>query len=689
MTMASGENWDPKEFLLGRFSRTIDPKDLDRRLQRTTTPRHASPENIRSPTSCDQATPPWSLYDSVRDFQHIVACEERSRKALEDHGCPPCCPDDINYPYEDNLGDFEAIVKYWKSKGHQEVMWMQLEDWKAFCRWRKNRRPQRFRAPAFDAYLDELRQRRKKFGLDGEVGLKREIKEQNPLENWVEFQDYHHQIHADIENDIGHQDAIEGHKVLLQWIEEQRKTLAQEFDPKEISKAYGRMLARIELPLDLGLLDKKLEQARTPRYVSPENFRTPTPSDQATPLFVEGLSTLPRNSDIEQEQRKELEDQGCPPCVPTTIQHPYEDGLGNYGGIVRWWKSVGERLILWSQLQDWQEFCEWRQKWRPQSLPEFQDYLDRFRERRNTFGLQGEANLEVQIKDQTRLQNWIEFQDYHHQMHANTEETEENQDHQDYHEILLQWIEEQRKIMVAEEAASESATRPIAPLRKGEKSFRKGPRRKLSSTAESPSKKRRSESPVEEEVDEETEARPRKSRRTNNASSKTAANDARRVQHERPDETRTTVPRRRATRRGQEYAVAQDEAATTAAPRRSTRQRQQTTTKPAQESTQAKTMKKAEKKAEKKASASVKPATTRSKRTTTTTSSAGRNPQPKNKKTTSKAAETNTAAKDGDAAKSKSKSQSNKPVPAPAQQQPANTRRSTRTRTQTRARGAY
>ncbi|KAK8239347.1 hypothetical protein IWZ00DRAFT_71749 [Phyllosticta capitalensis] len=219
----------------------------------------------------------------------------------------------------------------------------------------------------------------------------------------------------------------------------------ESFDPAEYSLSVAPFISRTAPPLDLKSLDQKLLAATSPRFPSPENLRTPTPSDQLTPGFDDPVVIR----DSENENRETLEHQGCPPCCPFSIEYPYRRDLGEFESIVSWWKSVSENVI-WAQLSDWERFCNWRKGRRPQRFtePELQAYLNRLCERRRQFGLEGDVSLEAAIEDQSRLQTWMEFQDYHHRFQPNIQKSNGCQDIIKGRKALLDWIEEQRKVMV-------------------------------------------------------------------------------------------------------------------------------------------------------------------------------------------------------------------------------------------------
>ncbi|KAK8176959.1 hypothetical protein IWX90DRAFT_4012 [Phyllosticta citrichinensis] len=229
------------------------------------------------------------------------------------------------------------------------------------------------------------------------------------------------------------------------------------FDAEEFLRSMTPTMARIGRPLDLEILDQRLHRASTPRFVSPERFRTPTPSDQATPPFSDSEQVRQGFLALESDSRRALEEQGCPPCCPPNFEWPYEGDLGEYEGIVNWWKSKDEH-VLSAQLEDWKRFCLWRRECRrqPFTQDDFHAYVGRLSERRAQFGLEGEVKLEFQIEDQTLLQTWIEFQDYHHRLLAILKENNGRKEMIEGRKTFLRWIEEQRKIMAAQERENES-----------------------------------------------------------------------------------------------------------------------------------------------------------------------------------------------------------------------------------------
>ncbi|KAK8230897.1 hypothetical protein HDK90DRAFT_468247 [Phyllosticta capitalensis] len=486
--MASDEAFGPKD-----SSRSLDLEIMDRSSQRLATPHIVSPTSFRSPTPSEPGTP--SFIDNPKKARlWRFASEKRHRKALEDQGCPPCVASNIKFPYEEIPIEYKNIFEWWEETGgHRRILCSQFRDWKKFCKWRQEYRPQSL--PEFHVYVDDLRKRRKKFNLQAEdASLEVQIKDQTQLQNWIEFQDYHLRIEENLRQrddynpGRGHGELDEigrGHPELLYWIEQQRRfmILRETHDHEEFSRTVGMMLARRPRPLDLELLNQKLENATTPRWASPGHFVTPerqTPESQRsppTPFFVKSPDPDPElehQKDVawEKKARGILEEWGCPPCCPSSFEYPYEGPLGEYEGVLGWFKS---RLTVFrqpnwalrSQMRDWERFRLWRAVRRPRRATRLamRTYVDELRERRRAFGLSGEFHLECNTADQNRYPNWIEFQDYHHRINKGLVETFREDDAK-RHEPVLAWIEEQRKIMVAGSPPEEQS--PGAPIRQDE-----------------------------------------------------------------------------------------------------------------------------------------------------------------------------------------------------------------------------
>ena len=189
--------------------------------------------------------------------------EAHARKELEGAGCPPCYPPDIDITTRKVPPELQAIVDYWLTSLRTDdvVLCAQASDHRKFLTDQLHTR-RRLGNKYFGKFEDEVRERRRRYGLRGDVQLLPNPKQQSRLQNWVEFQDYHLKKleRLEMEQDETRQKldnvrklasdrrvlateragediealeqildrverSIEQHKVLLDWIEQRRQAM--------------------------------------------------------------------------------------------------------------------------------------------------------------------------------------------------------------------------------------------------------------------------------------------------------------------------------------------------------------------------------------------------------------------------------------------------------------------------------
>ncbi|MCJ1255218.1 hypothetical protein MMC24_003034 [Lignoscripta atroalba] len=228
----------------------------------------------------------------------------------------------------------------------------------------------------------------------------------------------------------------------------------------------------------------------------------------------------------EEQARKALHEDGCPSCYPADLDFPLQNISGEYERVVSYWKSLPGTgyAVLSAQLSDWRSFRGFQKRVRLHYLSRgnFHTFQDKVRDRRRRHGLEGDASLHSNPEKHSRLENWIEFQDYHITIHERLEKavgdratlntaqetlmpgaseigdaeesgisgerSKASESRLIYHEFLLQWIERQRKAMAAEHASSFVDTRDHNDCGDGPKATRGAPtldRRKRGSKARS------------------------------------------------------------------------------------------------------------------------------------------------------------------------------------------------------------
>jgi len=118
--------------------------------------------------------------------------EAHARKELEDAGCPPCYPPDVDITTRNVPQKFQAIVDYWLASLRTDdvVLCAQVLDYRKFLADQLQTR-RRLRNKCFGKFEDEVRERRRRYGLRGDVHLLPGSRQHSQLQNWVEFQNYH------------------------------------------------------------------------------------------------------------------------------------------------------------------------------------------------------------------------------------------------------------------------------------------------------------------------------------------------------------------------------------------------------------------------------------------------------------------------------------------------------------------
>lgn len=123
---------------------------------------------------------------------------------------------------------------------------------------------------------------------------------------------------------------------------------------------------------------------------------------------------------LETKARQDLESDGCPPCYPPHLDVPVRNPPEEYRQIIEYWQSFSstDDVVLCAQRSDWRKFRQaqrrLRHRYRNKS---FSIFVDEVRGRRRAHSLDDNVHLLLDPQQQSRQQNWIEFQDYHLKLH--------------------------------------------------------------------------------------------------------------------------------------------------------------------------------------------------------------------------------------------------------------------------------
>ena len=177
---------------------------------------------------------------------------------------------------------------------------------------------------------------------------------------------------------------------------------------------------------------------------------------------------------MEDQARKDLEREGCPPCYPLDLSFS-QDIPKSYQRIIDYWKSLpgtGD-VVLCAQLSDWKQF-----RGSQRASRRNRDLAAQVQKRRKPHQTEDDVHLRPSLERQSRLKTWGEFQAYHLCFHESLEkrrqdlklavarrevegpedESEEapllqmlqaNEKKLERHGDLLKWIEQERLKMVA------------------------------------------------------------------------------------------------------------------------------------------------------------------------------------------------------------------------------------------------
>ena len=149
-----------------------------------------------------------------------------------------------------------------------------------------------------------------------------------------------------------------------------------------------------------------------PRSPSPaSSFHTPPPDPE---------ESFQRDLRMEREAYDALVNEGGIPLYPIDlILDVFNDNPGQYEDVVSYWDSFSPygRSHLFKQLRAWRRFRDYQKRVRRYFIERnrFPEYPQRIRDRRQRHGLEGDVELLEEFDKQSKLQNWVEYQDSQYQ----------------------------------------------------------------------------------------------------------------------------------------------------------------------------------------------------------------------------------------------------------------------------------
>ncbi|KAI0426211.1 hypothetical protein F5Y09DRAFT_345941 [Xylaria sp. FL1042] len=221
-------------------------------------------------------------------------------------------------------------------------------------------------------------------------------------------------------------------------------------------------------PEELCQIVQRAQQLQAGSAVEADRLRAAL-RDVTPPLDEEEEREISRQ--LENEARRKLEAEGCPPCYPPDVDiHSSEELPDSCRAIVDYWLSFtcGEDVPLCYQLRAWSKFRAYQRRKRVRS---FEDSERGACQRRQKYGSDDNVRLTIDLDQQSPLDRWIEYHDYQLEHLERLEKEDDrlrkelaesrsaddmdalqhiighSEKHIERHMVLLDWIEKERQLM--------------------------------------------------------------------------------------------------------------------------------------------------------------------------------------------------------------------------------------------------
>ncbi len=154
-------------------------------------------ERSRSPTP-RSPTPPPPPFD--HDDPQLIASDRevelKAHEALVSDNGRPCYPIKLGFKVFKDPAQYKDIFEYWQGERGMTytlcrwIFHVQLERWEKFRQFQQKNRNEFGSCEKFAEFRQEILERRRRYGLDGDIQLLKEANEQKRMDEWMEYQDY-------------------------------------------------------------------------------------------------------------------------------------------------------------------------------------------------------------------------------------------------------------------------------------------------------------------------------------------------------------------------------------------------------------------------------------------------------------------------------------------------------------------
>ncbi|KAK3700523.1 hypothetical protein LTR37_015924 [Vermiconidia calcicola] len=173
-------------------SRPLDLGALDKKLRDCTQAAPTSPRSRSSLSPTPDANDPVNI-EAL--FQENLLGEHKAyHDIIQDGGRPSHPPDDASFDILKEPGEYANIISYWTNgwPDRRCILQAQWSRWKDFRQYQDRKRKRFWKSEWFEKYVEHVRDYRREKGIEGDVCLLQNRKEQSRFDDWKEFHYWEH-----------------------------------------------------------------------------------------------------------------------------------------------------------------------------------------------------------------------------------------------------------------------------------------------------------------------------------------------------------------------------------------------------------------------------------------------------------------------------------------------------------------
>ncbi|KAI4288699.1 MAG: hypothetical protein L6R35_002035 [Caloplaca aegaea] len=164
-------------------------------------------ERSRSRSWCTPIASPYNPNDPEKVEKDSRVEREAHEELVGDNG-RPCYPIELGFEVFNNPRQYKDLFEYWNGEsgaGETTERWVffrQLKRWKLFRQFQQRNRRYFIFHNRFPEFQQQVLERRRRHGLDGNMQLLEAHDKQSKLNDWMEYQDYELRTYERLEKDF-------------------------------------------------------------------------------------------------------------------------------------------------------------------------------------------------------------------------------------------------------------------------------------------------------------------------------------------------------------------------------------------------------------------------------------------------------------------------------------------------------